>query len=163
MALLLLLHSRLRRCERPPVFMWVLSCLFDKLLGKLCTFTEEGKQTVPSAGRCFAPSALAERKCHQQISLEPSLPLVFFLVYFISLFSSFSSSFTPHLSSLSRVLSPSSSRHSLALSAVLFPPCWSAAPRTLVENKWDTCQSKKASGGQREMLRQSVSLLFVLP
>ena len=138
------LQSRLRRCERPPVFMWVLSCLFDKLLGKLCTFTEEGEQTVPSAGRRFAPSALAERKCHQQISVEPSLPyrFLFSLLYFAFLI-------------LFRLVP---SRHSL-----LFPPCWSAAPRTSVENKWDTCQSKKASGGHREMLRQSVSLLFVLP
>lgn len=38
-----------------------------------------------------------------------------------------------------------------------------SSPRTWVENKWDTCHSKKASGGERELLRHCVSLLFVLP
>lgn len=116
----------LSRCER-PIFMWVLSCVFDKLLAKLCTFMEEGTQH-------FTPSELAERKClllpwnrhvfSPVLSSSFQLTFTWLILSFLLSCRSTSHSFFllgPHLSShLHLCRNPSFSCHSLLSSALSF-------------------------------------------
>ena len=82
------------RSERQQVFMWILSCLLDKLCGVRLRLAEADGPRRRNAGQRLAPSAPVDGKCHQRISLttpvETSLPsshpLVFTSNYLRTLF-----------------------------------------------------------------------------
>lgn len=88
-----MLHLRLRRWERPLMFMWVLSCLFDKLLGKLCTFVEGGNRqshlqdSVWLGARLLRGSVISRFSCRRILSpvlsfcLQFTLSCLFFFLF----------------------------------------------------------------------------------
>lgn len=116
---------------------------------------------------------LAERKCHQSDFSDCPWnhhilsPLFLFSVHFTLACPALlppSLLVGPHLSSLSDPI-PSLSGHSLpssALSLSLLSYFLLFCLRTWVENKWDTCQSKKAPGGWVRCFGRVSAYLFSL-
>lgn len=153
--------------------MWVLSCLADKLLGKLCTFVEEGnRQSHLQGGDSLCGEEVSSADfsgCRRTVaSFSPVSSFSLCFCRFVSSpFSSCSSSSflsSRVWSSLSLSLSWRPLPFvSLSPSLSLLSDFLLSGPRTRAGNKRDTCQSKKGLRWARVTLRQSVSLIISPP
>ena len=153
--------------------MWVLSCLADKLLGKLCTFVEEGnRQSHLQEGDSLCGEEVSSADfsgCRGTVASSLWSSRFLFVLVGLSLLLSRPALLPPFPPPRSSRVSLSLSWLSLPFSALsvfslsLLSDFLLSGPRTRAGNKRDTCQSKKGLRWARVMLRQSVSLIISPP